>query len=190
MNLTLRPFVAVVIAVASLSSLSSLFVAGSSSAATVPECSYSTMKVTLGATYVGGAGYAAGTRLVPILFTNKGVACHLPLTGPKIVAFRSAKVGKKTTAQDSHPALWKERWVVLAAKAHVEALFEIVALPSASMNTRACGEATATGLTVSGFGQPLASWIYFARSLPGVCFYAGPTPATINVKEVWVGAVK
>lgn len=188
MNLTLRPFVAVVIVAASLSSLSSLFVGGSASAATVPECAYSRMNVKVGATYHGGAKYAAGTRLVPIYFTNKGVACHLPLTGPKIVAFREAKVGKKTTTQDARPAVWKEQWVVLAAKARGEALFEIVVLPSASMTSRACGEATATGFSVSGFGQPVANWIYFARSLPGVCFYSGPTPATTNVKEVWVGA--
>jgi hypothetical protein len=179
--------VAVVIAMASLTTLSLLF-AAAANAATVPECAYSTMKVTVGATYVGGAGYAAGTRLVPILFTNEGVACHIPLSGPKIIAFREAHLGKKTITQNARPAAWKERWVVVAAKTRVKALLEIVALPSASMKSRACGEATATGIIIEGFGQPVTKWIYFARSLSGVCFYSGPSPTTTNVKEVWVGA--
>ena len=76
---------------------------------------------------------------------------------------------------------------MLAAKARVDALFEIVVLASASMKSSACGQETATGITVEGFGRPVAKWIYFARNLPGVCFYSGPSAATTNVKEVRVG---
>ncbi|MHB8379254.1 MAG: hypothetical protein ACYDB2_04950 [Acidimicrobiales bacterium] len=185
---SLRPFAVVTIVVASLATASSLFVTATARAATVPECSYSTMKASVGATYVAGAGYVAGTRLVPIFFTNRGVACHLPLSGPKVIAFREAHVGKRTITQNARPAVWKERWVVLATKARVKELLEVVALPSATLKSRACAEATASGIIIEGFGQPVAKWIYFARSLPGVCFYSGPSPATTNVKEVWVGA--
>jgi hypothetical protein len=167
---------------------SPLFAGATASAATVPECAYATITVSVGATY-RGAGVASTTRLVPVYFKNHGVTCHLPLTGPAVVAFRDQKLSRThTVTQDARPAAWTgQKYVVLAASARDEALFEIAALSSAAMKSRACGEQTANGFLVEGFGQPVAKWIYFARSLPGVCFYSGVGPSTTNVKMTWVG---
>lgn len=167
---------------------SPFFVGATANAATVPECAYASITVSVGATY-HGAGIASTTRLIPIYFKNHGVTCHLPLTGPAVIAFRYAKLSStRRVTQYARPAAWSgQKYVVLAASTRDEALFKIAALSSAAMKSRACGEQTANGFLVEGFGQPVAKWIYFARSLPGVCFYSGVGPSTTNVKMTWVG---
>lgn len=145
--------------------------------------------MSVGATYRGGAGIASSTRLVPLYFKNHGVACHLPLTGPAVIAFRVAKLSStRTTTQDALPAVWGgQKYVVLLANARGEAIVEIAALSSAVMKSHACGVQTASGLKIEGYGRPLANWIYFAHKLANVCFYSGAAPITTNVKVVWVG---
>jgi hypothetical protein len=111
------------------------------------------------------------------------------LTGPEIIAYRDARLSKKSTVtQDAAPAVWGgQRWIVLTSKARGEAKFKITALSNTQMKSHACGVQTAKGFLVEGYALPVKNWIYFARKLPNVCFYTGPGSTTTNVRLVWVG---
>lgn len=158
------------------------------SATTVPECAYANISVSVGAMYRGTGSIPGTTRLIPIYFKNRGVACHLPLTGPSFIAFRDAKLSRKSIVQYARAAQWGgQKYVVLAATSRHKAVVQIAALSSAALKSRACGAETASGFLVEDFGLPVAKWIYFAKSVAGVCFYSGAAPTTTNVKFTWSG---
>jgi hypothetical protein len=188
MKRTLRPLFAVAV---STLLFSPLFAGASAtaSAATVPECAYANITVSVGTMYHGSGAIAGTTRLIPVYFKNRGAACHLPLTGPAFIAFHDAKLSKKSTVtQDARPAVWGgQKYVVLASRSRNKAVVQIAALSSSAMKSRACGAQTANGFLIESFGLPVAKWIYFAQSLPGVCFYSGAAPITTNVKLTWAG---
>jgi hypothetical protein len=185
MHFITRPFLAVVMVLTLLSSLS---IATAVSAASVPQCASKSITVSLGA-MSHGSGAAATTRVVPVYFKNHGVACHLPLTGPVVVAFRVAKTSSgHTTSQEARPAAWGgQKYVVLAASARDEAKVEISTLSNALMKSPSCGVQTAGGLKIQGYASPITYWIYFARKIADVCFYSGTGRSTTNVKLTWVG---
>ncbi|HEV3187855.1 MAG TPA: hypothetical protein VGZ04_07390 [Acidimicrobiales bacterium] len=186
MHFPTRPFLAAVMVLTLLSSIS---VASTASAASVPECAAANITVTLGVMSRGVGGTASTTRVVPVYFKNRSVACHLPLTGPVVVAFREAKLSRThTLTQVARPAAWSgQKYVVLPASSRNKALVEITALSNAAMKSAACGVQTATGLKIEGYAAPITSWIYFARKIADVCFYSGTGQGTTNVKMAWVG---
>lgn len=162
----------------------------SNAKAASPVCQASNITLRIGATYKGDRSYPAGTLLTSLTFTNHGPTCHVPLGGPDARAVRGDYRGPATrVSQFSMPVpVATNKRLKLKSGAQARAVIEVRGLPSAILHSKTCSPHTAVGFIVEGYGEPLATVHYFARSLTNVCFYSGSGGIVTDFAIAWVGA--
>ena len=186
--------------------LGSLFAVGSTAmiaqaAQRYPACLTSQIEVTAGATITNVSyDYPAGKRTVhafskkaaPVFFYNRGPVCHLLMGGPAISAVRNATSTTTVIASDLSIAvgpLPTTKRVVLDRHQRAEALF-LFGGPMPP-GVRGCHPATATGLLVQGYADPVPSvGMFFPRPITNVCFPASGSVGAnvVNTGVAWATA--
>jgi hypothetical protein len=158
-----------------------------SGASTPATCTFSQLSVTLGSTRANAPGYVPGTRVTDLNFVNHGAECSLPRGKFNVRAFRETHKGKVTDTYESIPTVGaNENGVILKSDQKGEAIFEVIKLPAATMKGPRCGENTASGILIEGYGLPASNWIYLVRTFPDVCFYSGTGKVNSNLGLTWI----
>ncbi len=171
------------------------FVTFAQAATEYPPCLTSQIEVTVGATlsnvtydYSTSAGTYHGfsKEAIPVFFYNKSADCHLLMGGPSINAVRNSNNPRATSSSElalSAPVSSEKR-IVVKHHGKVEALFLFGT--SVSQKGSRCDPATATGILVQGYANPIASTgKFFPRRIQRVCFDSGVGAKVLNTGVAW-----
>lgn len=154
-----------------------------------PACVTSQIVVSAGATLSNvsyqyptqtGIVHAFSKKAVPVFFYNRGPVCHLLMGAPAITAVRDATSAATVTVDNMtipNPPVPTTKRVVLLRHERAEALF-LFGNPLPKGASEGCRPATATGLLVQGYANPVPSTgKFFPRQMKNVCF---PVPGVVG----------
>lgn len=170
----------------------------SAEAATLaPACQATQITVTTGATLMNttypvktstGVHESSAFEEFPVYFHNHGSTCRLLKWAPAIEAVRDATQSAKLLALPAHDrsaptgAYGTKRQVV--ARDHtVEAL--IVVTKPVGFSFKGCDPATASGIVMQGYAEPIGTFRFIVRPLRDVCFDSGVGRTVLDFGAVW-----
>jgi hypothetical protein len=162
-----------------------------------PACQASQITLTTGATMTDttypvrtstGVHQSLAYEAVPVYFYNRGAVCHLLMGAPDFQAVRNTTEVAKLSALAAHdvsvPAgADNTRRPVVAHHQKIEALF-VVTKP-VGRSFAGCDPATATGIVVQGYANPIGTFHFVVRRLLDVCFDTGAGRNVLDFGAVW-----
>jgi len=170
----------------------------SAQAATLaPACQATHLTVTTGATLMNttypvktstGLHESSAYEAFPVYFHNHGSTCRLLRWAPAIEAVRNTTKSTKLLELPAHDrssptgAYGTKRQVVAHDKT-VEAL--IVVTKPVGFSFKGCDPATASGIVMQGYAEPIGTFRFIVRPLRDVCFDAGVGRTVLDFGVVW-----